>query len=211
MGKKQTLIFVCVLIVFFFVLDLFMQSSKKAEPPKEDKSIRIISNPISMNTKESDYRNGINSPAQTQTNNPPIKVIADNQEQTLEADIDYSTYLGNWLYGEKTTSINDVKRSGGIIVEFTSFDSTLQIITGIITIIQESPINETSFIEIESKVNDGALYFEFTNDGFNRSGNGVITLSNNTARLSLSTLLSSEDLDKKPLFDGLFQLKKVNN
>lgn len=211
--KKSTIIFILALIAFFFLLDLFLHRPNKPKEEVKNTGIQIVSTPISANIKEEDYI--LNTPGAPEStaglnaapNNSSVSGL--KSITTAQEKGDYTLYVGDWIYGHKVKTVNDVKANGGLIISIFSYDKDEGIAEGKIEAIQEPPMSRIASIEFQSKIKDGVIYFEFDDDGFKNSGNGIITLDGESVKIRISTVKNSDEPPEWSLANGLFILQRA--
>ncbi len=104
----------------------------------------------------------------------------ENVKSTENTDtaIDYSAYIGTW-YSKEITEPDDIYKDGGSAVQIFSIDDRIAEIS--LSTVQSSPMNRVATTDkIYGEVNGNVIQFHFQNDGWMSSGDGTITLLNDT-------------------------------
>jgi len=208
--KKPTILFILCLIIFFILLDLILNKpkQKKLNNKIENTGYQIISTPVPMNIREVDYVSNITQ-SQNLSAAADTKKSAENFITPVQEKNEYTSYLGDWIHGNDVKSVDDVMANGGLIVSFSSYDKNEQIIEGEIVAVQEPPISKIVSIKFQNKIKDGVIYFEFNDDEFENSGNGIITIDGMSVKISISTIINTEKNPEWSLASGFFVLKKA--
>ncbi|MCM1226856.1 MAG: hypothetical protein NC320_05440 [Clostridium sp.] len=94
------------------------------------------------------------------------------------SSIDYSAYIGTW-YSKEITEPDDIYTDGGSAVQIFSIDDRIAEIS--LSTVQSAPMNRVATTDkIYGEVNGNVIQFHFQNDGWMSSGDGTITLLNDT-------------------------------
>lgn len=94
------------------------------------------------------------------------------------SSIDYSAYIGTW-YSKEITEPDDIYTDGGSAVQIFSIDDRIAEIS--LSTVQSAPMNRVATTDkVYGEVNGNVIKFHFQNDGWMSSGDGTITLLNDT-------------------------------
>ena len=200
---KKKITFILGLFLLFFVIDFLIHPPKKPEPEIQNTGTQIISNPIVKNIQKNDYVKQSETPLYQsdiqKTNADPKKQIKQNSRTNLETN--YLDFIGVWA----TDSEKNIEQNGGIVVHFLEFDPYTQIMDGVIKVVQDTQI---SYINFNTTVQNRVIYFEFDDDGYSNTGNGLIILNNNDLKISISTSMH-DSLPNQLFLNGIFQLDRI--
>lgn len=100
------------------------------------------------------------------------------KNKSNDSSIDYSDYIGTW-YSKEIAEPDDIYKDGGSAVQIFSIDDRIAEIS--LSTIQSSPANRVATTDkIYGEVNGNTIKFHFQNDGWMSSGDGTITLLDDT-------------------------------
>lgn len=98
--------------------------------------------------------------------------------ENAETSIDYVSYIGTW-YSKEITNPDDINTDGGSAVQIFSIDDRIAEIS--LTTVQSAPANRIATTDkMYGEVDGNVITFHFQNDGWMSSGDGTITLLNDT-------------------------------
>lgn len=104
----------------------------------------------------------------------------DAQQSAKKEDsaIDYDAYVGTW-FSKEISSADEFYESGGSAVQIFSIDDRIAEIS--LSTVQSAPANRAATTDkIYGEVDGNVIQFSFQNDGWMSSGEGTITLLNDT-------------------------------
>ena len=111
---------------------------------------------------------------------PKIYQKPDAQQSAKKEDsaIDYHAYVGTW-FSKEISSADEFYESGGSAVQIFSIDDRIAEIS--LSTVQSAPANRAATTDkIYGEVDGNVIQFSFQNDGWMSSGEGTITLLNDT-------------------------------
>lgn len=95
-----------------------------------------------------------------------------------DSAIDYDAYVGTW-FSKEISSADEFYESGGSAVQIFSIDDRIAEIS--LSTVQSAPANRAATTDkIYGEVDGNVIQFSFQNDGWMSSGEGTITLLNDT-------------------------------
>ncbi len=98
--------------------------------------------------------------------------------ENVASSIDYSAYIGTW-YSKEINEPDDIYTDGGSAVQIFSIDDRIAEIS--LSTVQSAPMNRVATTDkIYGEVNGNVIKFHFQNDGWMSSGDGTVTLLNDT-------------------------------
>lgn len=98
--------------------------------------------------------------------------------QKEDSAIDYDAYVGTW-FSKEISSADEFYESGGSAVQIFSIDDRIAEIS--LSTVQSAPANRAATTDkIYGEVDGNVIQFSFQNDGWMSSGEGTITLLNDT-------------------------------
>lgn len=189
-------------LVFIFILGL-TGCDKKVEPVfKSEETPQTSSSKIedSNYQKPEEKVNEAVQPSDTKAAN-----IENNKHEKKEAD-KYKKYLGYWQLSDRDLKNNDVIRGFNVPLKITGISNIM--LNGSLSFRMNDNyhMNPVCTIKLQEEIKDNKVSFDF-NDRLFGSGNGVLTLNDETIEVEIK--LKEKDENAPFSFEGRWVYKKI--